>query len=223
MDGVACVARPGGDLAVPALALRAGDTVVVHVLSREEGLPPLCDLAAGTLAPTQGTVRFMGEDWCATGPFRQSVLRGRIGRVFGGQAWVSNLSMTENVLLPQRHHTRRPEYDLAGDADALARAFGLSGMPTVRPEGVRPHDLMRWQWVRAFLGSPRLLLLEEPEAGVWEEHRPLLRERARRQAQEGCAVLWVTQDAGAWRDAASPTVLHAFVADGKLSCGSEAS
>jgi phospholipid/cholesterol/gamma-HCH transport system ATP-binding protein len=196
--------------------------IVAHVPPRYEGLPPLCDLAAGILAPAQGTVRFMGEEWCAAGPFKQSALRGRIGRVFGGHAWISNLSVAENVLLPQRHHTRRQESALVEEANGLARAFGLEEMPAVRPEDVRPRDLMRWQWVRAFMGDPRLLLLEEPEAGVWEEHRLLLREGTRRQAQNGCAVLWVTREDAAWRDAASPAVLHATVTDAKLICGSEA-
>lgn len=223
MDDVVSPGGPGDTVAVPALVVRAGTAVVVHVRGRDDGLPPLCDLAVGTLAPVRGTVRFMGEDWGLLKPFRHGVLRGRVGRVFAGQAWVSNLSVAENVLLPQRHHTRRSESDLVDEAHVLARAFGLATLPAARPEALRPNDLVRWQWVRAFLGAPRLLVLEEPEAGAWEEQKALLRERTRLSVRDGSAVLWVTRDESVWRNPAAPSVLHAVVDKGKLSCESEAS
>lgn len=221
MDGVVCAAPTDGSFEVPGLVLRPGTSLIVHIPRRDDGLPPLCDVASGLVTPERGSVRFLGEDWGQTGAFRQSVMRGRIGRVFSGQAWVSNLSVSENVLLPQRHHTHRPEKELLGEAAALAAAFGLPELPAARPESLRPHDLVRWQWVRAFLGGPRLLLLEEPESGVWEEHVPLLRDRTLRLASEGCAALWITHDDRAWRDVKSPAVLHASIADGKLSAGLE--
>jgi phospholipid/cholesterol/gamma-HCH transport system ATP-binding protein len=217
IDSAECAAKSGGSLAVQRLMLREADLLVVHVQPRVEELPPLCDLAAGLLTPPRGVVRFMGCDWRDAGAYRQAAMRGLTGRVFGGQAWVSNLSVSENVLLPRRHHTRRPERDLLDDAAALGREFGLRELPSDRPETVRPHDLIRWQWVRAFLGAPKLLLLEEPERDAWNEHRPLLRERTCRRAAEGAAVIWVTRDGDAWRGGGSPAVLHATVADGNLS------
>jgi phospholipid/cholesterol/gamma-HCH transport system ATP-binding protein len=217
IDSAECAGRSGGTLAVQRLTLRGATMLVVHVPPRAEELPPLCDLAAGLLAPARGVVRFMGSEWRDTGAYRQAAMRGLIGRVFEGPAWVSNLSVSENVLLPRRHHTRRPERDLLEDAAALGREFGLQALPPDRPEAVRPHDLIRWQWVRAFLGGPKLLLLEEPEREAWNEHRPLLRELTRRRAGEGSAVVWVTRDEEAWRGECSPAVLHATVADGNLS------
>lgn len=216
-DGVQCVSASGAGLTVERLVLQQSRVMVVHAPPRDENLPPVCDLAAGLVAPARGVVRFMGEDWRDVGTYRQSVMRGCIGRVFGGLAWVSNLSVAENVLLPQRHHTNRSEEDILREASRLARETGLGSLPADRPENLRPHDLARWQWVRAMLGNPRLLLLEEPEAASWEEHRPLLRERVLRLAEGGGAVLWVTREPDAWRDGCSPAVLHAGVADGNLS------
>lgn len=222
MDGVACATAAGGTFEVPRLVLRPGDILVVHVPVREENLPPLCDLASGIQAVTRGSVRFMGDDWSDTGAFRQGAMRGRIGRVFQGSAWVSNLSMAENVLLPQRHHTGRSDQALLDEAGGLARTFDLPELPAARPEALRPHDLIRWQWVRAFLGNPRLLLFDEPGAMAWEEHLPALRQRTLRQADEGGAVLWVTHEEDVWREAGTRPVLHASAGDGKLSAVSEA-
>src|ERR1035437_7943113 len=143
---------------------------------------PLADLATGLLDPAEGRVLFQGEAWTAMPPEQVLQRRAQIGRVFDGHGWISNLNVNENVILAQRHHTRRPDAEILAESEALARAFGLNELPKIRPALVAPgavprafglnelpkirpalvapQDLRRAEWVRGFLGCPLLVLLE---------------------------------------------------------------
>ncbi len=184
-------------------------------------MAPVCDLACGALVPDSGVVRYMGRSWQERRAIAQSRVRGRIGRVFEGCAWVSNLSVRENVLLQQMHAARVSVAVLEQDLQRLAAVFGMDLLPAGRPEAMRPHDLIRLQWMRAFLGHPGLLLLEEPERDAWEEHAKLLRQRTMDVLGAGAAAIWVTRRHDAWRDAPTARIRHAAITEGRLAWESE--
>ncbi|MDB5296964.1 MAG: ABC-type transport system involved in resitance to organic solvent, ATP-binding protein, partial [Phycisphaerales bacterium] len=153
-------------LAGATLTLRPGELCLVR-LEADAPRVPLADAACGVIDPDGGTVRFGGTDWGRMGHRRSARDRGRVGRTFAGAGWVNNLDVDENVLLAQRHHTRRPDADLRAEAAALAAAFGLpNGLPAGRPSRAGRADLARAALVRAFMGRPALLLLERPEVGL---------------------------------------------------------
>jgi phospholipid/cholesterol/gamma-HCH transport system ATP-binding protein len=181
------------------LSLRAGELALVR-LERDNVRLPLADVAAGLADPDAGVARFKGEDWAAMGPGHSCRSRARIGRVFAGPNWVSNLDVDENVVLAQRHHTRRPDDELTAEADQLARSLGLSGLPRGRPAVVRRQNLSRAAIVRALMGGPDLLLLERPEYGVYPEIMGPLVDTLNAARKRGAAVLWTTNNPDVWRD-----------------------
>src|SRR4029077_1173447 len=87
------------------------------------------DLCTGLVPLQSGRVRFIGKDWQELPYDYTAALRGRIGRVFGGGAWVPFLDVETSILLPPLHHTRRHRSELQFEALALAREFGLPGLP----------------------------------------------------------------------------------------------
>ena len=170
------------------------------VLSEDpHGALTLGDAAEGLIEPDSGTVLFRGEDWATASPGRAASLRGRIGRVFDGTGWVSNLDVLENVTISERHHTRRPVADIVEEAQQLARSFAMGGVPEGRPVWVARADLRRAEWVRALLGAPALLILEQPTAGVSREHAERLVSAVRGARERGAAVLWTTSEAEVWK------------------------
>jgi len=171
--------------------LQPGTLTVIQVEPGSE-LLPLADLAEGLLCPVAGRVSFQGEAWESMLPEQVSGRRALIGRVFDSHGWISNLNVNENVTLSQRHHTRRPITEILAEAEALARAFGLDGLPQTRPALVPRQDLRRSEWIRAFLGQPRLVLLERPMQGVPAEHLPRLIGAVREACAHAAAVLWLT-------------------------------
>jgi len=180
------------------LDLAAGDLGLV-LLEEEHVHLPLADAAQGLLAPTQGRVTFQGQDWQSIKADQAAALRGKVGRVFlSDESWVSNLDMDENILLAQRHHTRRSVEDIRQEAWNLAHMFGLPGLPMGRHSGYRRQDLQKAACIRAFLGGPRLIILENPERGVQADLLAPLINAVSAARKQGAAVLWLTLDRELW-------------------------
>jgi len=186
------------------LRLGAGELALVR-LERGVVRLPLADAAEGLAEHYDGTATFLGREWRAVPAGEGAALRGRIGRVFdavgaGGAGWVSHLDVDENVMLAQRHHTRRSSSEIEAEAAKLARMFGLPGLPRGRPAQTRATDLQRAACVRAFLGAPDLILLERPAQGVYPEIMPPLINAVRSARSRGAAVVWLTDTPAVWSD-----------------------
>jgi phospholipid/cholesterol/gamma-HCH transport system ATP-binding protein len=98
----------------------------------------------------------------------------------------------------------------------LAEKFGLPGMPLGHPNDSLPVDLQRAACVRAFLGQPVLILLEEQNPGCFKEIMPDLINAIREARNRGAAVLWLTSDKFIWRDESIPATRRYRLAGRKL-------
>lgn len=172
------------------------DSGEIGLIGVEEGREhiPLADAAEGLAIPDTGCVRFMGMSWADMSPHSQADHRGRIHRVFRHYGWISNLDVMENICLAECHHTHRAERDIIEEAQALARRFGVSEVPATRPSRVHALMLRKLEWVRALLGQPSLLLLEQPLLGAPRADAGLLIEAVIEEARRGAAVLWLTDE-----------------------------
>jgi phospholipid/cholesterol/gamma-HCH transport system ATP-binding protein len=162
------------------------------------------DLCSGLVPLARGSVRFLGHDWAAMPEILAAALRGRIGRIHGFGAWIGFAGVDRNILLPQLHHSRRAAGALLEEAAELARFFGLPGLPLVRPEGLAPADLARAAAVRAFLGEPRLVLLESPVQGQFTDLVPPLLNALATARDRGAAAIWLTGSDLIWNDQSFP-------------------
>ena len=181
------------------LSLAAGDLAVV-LLEKEQVRIPLADAAEGLVMPVQGMVTFLGEDWQMMAADRVTAQRGKIGRVFEGESWLSDLNVDQNITLAQRHHTRRPVQEIEQEATHLCRVFGLAGLPRGRPSNARWQELQKAACVRAFLGAPILILLENPTVGVYADVIAPLINTVCEARERGAAVLWTTNELLAWNN-----------------------
>lgn len=174
-------------------SLGRGDIALVMVEEGREHIP-LAPLAQGLLMPDAGKVYFDGECWEVARPWRQSMLRGRIRRVFEHYGWVTNMDMMENLCLAEYHNTQRPLEDIKQEVCSLARRFGMDEVPEARPSRVHPLILRKLEWVRAFVGAPDLIILERPFLGAPKADAPRLIEAVCEAAKRGVAVLWIADD-----------------------------
>jgi phospholipid/cholesterol/gamma-HCH transport system ATP-binding protein len=184
------------------LALDAGELALFR-FDRHAPRTVLPDAAMGLVEIASGSVRFMGDDWQRLSPGRAAERRGEIGRFFGTRGWVFHLDVDENITLSQRHHTRRPLAEIEHEANELAVTIGLkTGMPQVRPSLADAHDLQKCSCVRLLLGSPRLLIIDEPPTGLFSDVLSMLKPQIERLRNAGSAVLWMSADPAVWDDTA---------------------
>jgi len=201
--------RFGGLAAVSSvtLAVAAGEA---HALIGPNGAgkSTLVNLLSGADRPTHGTIRWAGQDVTR----RPAHLRRRAGiaRTFQNGRLCGRLSVLENVMLgalpgldaglldawfrPVRHAAaERRARELAGAALALAGAEGIEDSSVdALPYGTRRLV----EIARAMSAQPRLLLLDEPAAGLNSGEKASLRAVLTRIRDRGVAVLLIEHDMG---------------------------
>ena len=188
---LAATSRLLADLRDVTFGVAAGQLIVLRT-DPQAGRVPLFDLAEGLVEPEAGRVTMDGREWPQMSRWQRVRARAAIGRVFAEGGWISNLTVLENVTLAARHHSRRPEDEIVAEAHALARDLGLNEVPGLRPHLMRTGELRKAQWVRALLGEPRLLLLEEPGHDMPRADVERLAELVGRACSRGAGVVWMS-------------------------------
>jgi branched-chain amino acid transport system ATP-binding protein len=141
------------------------------------GKSTLFNLIAGDIAPTDGTVELFGRDVTAMAVRRR--VRLGLGRTYQTSRVLAGLSVEDNLYLAvlgtQRGHLR-PLHSAADKARrerarAVAAQVGLEGRLD-EPAGSLSHGEQRQLEVALALApSPRLLMLDEPAAGLSRAER----------------------------------------------------
>ncbi|MFJ8113245.1 ATP-binding cassette domain-containing protein [Streptomyces sp. NPDC096132] len=153
------------------------------------GKSTLFHCLAGTLRPARGRVLFGGRDITRLPAHARTRLG--VARTFQQLAVFPSLTVAENVRVGAEQGR------LAGP-EAVERAlalFGLDGpVPARRAAGLPTGTLRRVELARAFAGSPRVLLLDEPAAGLDTAEVSALARILRALAADGTALLVVEHD-----------------------------
>ncbi|MCS6853372.1 MAG: organic solvent ABC transporter ATP-binding protein [Elioraea sp.] len=190
-EGATLPIEPAGGATLPLdFAVAAADLVLIDLVEPRRAFA-FADAVAGLVPPSAGRVLFEGRDWQAMPHSVAEGLRGRIGRAFHDDLWLPFLTVTENIVLRPAYHTRSSPAGLVTEASRLCRLLGLPGVPAGYPSEATGEDLRRAGLARAFLGSPRLVVLEHPTERLGPGMLgPILR-LARTVRDEGGAVLWL--------------------------------
>lgn len=189
------------------LRVMAGQCIVIEVhdltLAAE-----FADLCCGVLPPLDGHVRFLGHDWSAVSHEQAAAMRGRIGRTYGANSWVSFLGIDRNILWPQLHHTRRSEAALRDAAAELARSFGLPGLPLTAPDTLTTADRIRADCVRAFLGDPRLVIIQTAVLGQVAGLMPALLAAFTATRNRQASGIWLISGDASWKHRTLPATMR---------------
>jgi phospholipid/cholesterol/gamma-HCH transport system ATP-binding protein len=199
-------AELGSELGINApisLRLLPGECALIEMGGSRQ-LPAFAYLCSGLLKLRSGQVRFIGRDWTTLPHDYAAALRGCIGRCFASDGWLPFLDVETNILLPALYHTRRNRDELRREALTLAQEFGLPGLPLGHPRELSAADLGRAALIRAFLGEPLLVLLEEPTQGALEPLVPAVLNRAAMARDRGGAVAWLTRRRATGADPSFP-------------------
>jgi branched-chain amino acid transport system ATP-binding protein len=142
------------------------------------GKSTVFNLLTGHIRPSRGTIRFQGRDITRLLPDRIAQLG--IGRTFQNIRLFPSMTVLENVACARQIHDRsrmlstllswpsfhRNEARLAREALDELRLFGLEDRAGAMATSLPYGDQRRLEIVRALALNPRLLLLDEPTAGM---------------------------------------------------------
>ena len=173
------------------LELPRGEVALVQVDDEADALA-LVDLCVGLTDPHTGHVRFLGVDWRTRKPHERLSRRRRIGAVVQTHVWPSHLSVLESVLVARFYHFDRPRGEAITDATALARLFGLPGLPVGRRETTPMRALIRAACVRGFLGAPDLIVIQDQALDETAELAVPMAQAIAEAQDRGGTVLWIT-------------------------------
>ena len=180
-------------------ALSAGELLAL-IGPNGAGKSTCFNMLNGQLAPDSGLVRLSGRDIVGMSP--RAIWRLGVGRTFQITATFSSLSVRENVQMALYSHAgklrsllSRFGADLRGEADALLAEVGMLDQAE-RACGVLAYgDLKRVELAMALANQPRLLLMDEPTAGMAPRERVALMELTARLARaQKIAVLFTEHD-----------------------------
>jgi phospholipid/cholesterol/gamma-HCH transport system ATP-binding protein len=181
------------------LLLAEGDFALIEVPGPRRGAG-FADLCCGLTPLASGSVRFVGRSWGSIPWAHEAALRGRIGRLFFRGMRPDIPDVASRVLLGRLYHTRIPEAELRAEAAALALRFGLPGLPSGPARFFSEPDLLRAGCVRAFLGEPKLVILELPMAAQADDLLPAVVSLGTEARGRGAAVIWLAAAGPALRN-----------------------
>ena len=200
--------RFGGLLAVSAVDFHVGEGELVGLIGPNgAGKTTLFNVITGVYTPTEGAISFAGQ---RVNDCSASAITGLgIARTFQNIRLFSSLSVLDNVLAAFNLHLktgfvgalwrgkafREEERDLREKAMQLLDVFGLKAAAHQPCRSLAYGDQRRLEIVRALATQPRLLLLDEPAAGMNPTEKVELMRLIRfTQERYGPAVLLVEHD-----------------------------
>jgi branched-chain amino acid transport system ATP-binding protein len=191
----------GGVKAVDQVSLRVEKGEIYGLIGPNgSGKSTIVNLIAGLLAPTSGRIVVDGEDVSRLAT-HQRVARGTARtfqniRLFGQLTVWQNLWVAENSDRQQRAQPVLPRWlwGCETDRQRLGLALEFSGLGQKRDDltaNLSFGDQRRLELARALAAEPKLLLLDEPAAGMNAQEIEELDARIRRVRDSGVTVLLI--------------------------------
>ena len=170
------------------------------------GKTTLINVISGLTHPTGGSITMEGAPLHHAAPHRIT----RLGiartyqniRLFGEMSALQNLiiaqhsrgqaSLLDAVIFSPRY--RHEERDLRQHAQALLERFGLADLAQTEAGNLPYGDQRRLEIARALATRPKLLLLDEPTAGMNPAETRALGEQILKLRDDGIAILVIEHD-----------------------------
>ncbi|HEY0295508.1 MAG TPA: ABC transporter ATP-binding protein [Bordetella sp.] len=142
------------------------------------GKSTLLNVLTGLVPPSSGSIRFEGRDLTASGT--HAIVRAGIGRIFQSGRLFSRLTVLENVMMGSAMAeppsvwatvlrpgaTRRREAVAREAAMGMLESFGLQALADRSIGSLSYGNRRLVEMARVMAARPRLLLLDEPAAGL---------------------------------------------------------
>jgi branched-chain amino acid transport system ATP-binding protein len=158
------------------------------------GKSTLFNVATGLVSPNQGRVYLDGEDVTRRSPHGRA--RRGLARTFQQLELFGVLTVRDNLLVAAELHTRRhgDGADPRRAVEAMLERMNLGAFGQSRADHLPTGIARLVEVARALMTRPKVLLLDEPAAGLIESETESLGRLLRELAAEGLSIILVEHD-----------------------------
>lgn len=207
LDLSAVTIRFGGLTAVNGLNLHVDEGEIFALIGPNgAGKTTVFNMITGVYKPTEGRITFRGQS--VTGRRPHLVTKQGLARTFQNIRLFDNMTALENVMVgaDANHRTsvigaalglprhRQEQRAGAERARELLEFVGVGGIADEAAKNLSYGDQRRLEIARALATSPKLLLLDEPAAGMNPAEKLDLQHLIRRIRDNGTTVLLIEHD-----------------------------
>jgi peptide/nickel transport system ATP-binding protein len=188
------VQYPSGTTAVDGvtISVRPGEHVA---LVGESGCGKTSLVRAGLgLVPCSGAVRILGEDTRTWSRWRWRQARHDAQLLFQDPRAMLHPAMTLRQILEESAALHRPDLNPAAAAREALEAVGLGGRPDALPDQLSGGERRRAGLARVLMARPKLLVADEPTAGLDAALKASLIELMFERVGPRCSVVLVSHD-----------------------------
>ena len=169
----------GGLTAVSDFSLNLGEHDLVGLIGPNgAGKTTIFNMLTGVYSPTSGTIEFGGEFIEGIKPYE--ITKKRIARTFQNIRLFKNLSVLDNVKISYNYNVKynlihsifrlpkffKEEEEIEKKALEILKVFKLDGKRDELASNLPYGEQRRLEIARALAAEPKLLLLDEPAAGM---------------------------------------------------------
>ncbi len=155
--------------------------------------------------PTTGSVDVDGIDLRILPPPILQLYRQRLGVCFQDARLLPQLSVGENIALPEVLRGQTEE-DANETARRLLRSMGIKDLATARIHELSPGQQRLISIARAFIGNPSIILLDEPTCNLDDEEKKVFHALLKSAKKNGTSVLILTRDSSLAEEIGSKTL-----------------
>lgn len=175
LENVTCT-REGQTIVSSFSADLTGSKLTAILSDSEESAVAFLRLVAGLQKPPVGNLIYNGENFYEKSPEDQSKILRHNSYIFDSGGVVSNLSVSENILLPFDFINHSvPEKEKLAKVEELLKFFELdSELLQKRPSMLTKGEIKLINYIRAYLISPEVVFIESPFARMMKQTAGLI-------------------------------------------------
>lgn len=148
----------------------------------------------GLEKPDSGEIWFDGQDITKLTETQLIRVRTQIGYVFQNGALFDSLTVEENLSYPLREHTKLREEEIHERVNTMLELVDMKGSNHLRPAELSGGMQKRVGMARATILEPKIILFDEPTAGLDPVNTKRLLTNIARLKKRGITGIFVTHD-----------------------------
>ena len=148
----------------------------------------------GLEKPDSGQVLVEGENIVPMNEEKLIHIRRKVAYVFQNGALFDSMSVFDNLAYPLRAHTKLSEQEIAEQVLNQLAEFGLKGNDKIFPASLSGGMQKRVGLARSIILQPKVVLYDEPTAGLDPYNTIRIQEMILRLKTKGVSAIFVTHD-----------------------------